>query len=220
MHLGKVFCKRHFYTPPSTGRWLLLWPPATEAENLSAFCRLEKRLPTLSQRADGLSYALPSKCEVIPEFYAKRVVFPPLIQKNWIFAWILGTRHFGFSSPSGSRQLFLHIREGFKKEYGVFTSLAVEPIPLVPWWFTWQIICLQCRRLKWQPTAVFLPGEFHGQRSLAVYSLWGRKELDMTEWHEYFHFHGVLLALQWSLHPCTNRYSQSCLLPNPNLSCG
>ena len=28
---------------------------------------------------------------------------------------------------------------------------------------------------------VFLAGEFHGQRSLAGYSPWGRKELDMTE---------------------------------------
>ena len=33
----------------------------------------------------------------------------------------------------------------------------------------------------WQPTPVFLPGESHGQRSLVGYSLWGRKELDMTE---------------------------------------
>ena len=32
-----------------------------------------------------------------------------------------------------------------------------------------------------QPTPVFLPGEFHGQRSLAGYSTWGHKELDMTE---------------------------------------
>ena len=30
-------------------------------------------------------------------------------------------------------------------------------------------------------TPVFLPGESHGQRSLAGYSPWGRKELDMTE---------------------------------------
>ena len=28
---------------------------------------------------------------------------------------------------------------------------------------------------KWQPTPVFLPGEFHGQRSLAGYSPWGHK---------------------------------------------
>ena len=33
---------------------------------------------------------------------------------------------------------------------------------------------------KWQPTPVFLPGESHGQRSLAGFSPWGRKELDMT----------------------------------------
>jgi len=32
-----------------------------------------------------------------------------------------------------------------------------------------------------QPTPVFLPGESHGQRSLAVYNPKGRKELDMTE---------------------------------------
>ena len=34
---------------------------------------------------------------------------------------------------------------------------------------------------KGYPTPVFLPGEFHGQRSLAGYSPWGCKELDMTE---------------------------------------
>ena len=33
----------------------------------------------------------------------------------------------------------------------------------------------------WQPTPVFLPGKFHGQRSLADYSPWGRKEKDLTE---------------------------------------
>ena len=38
-------------------------------------------------------------------------------------------------------------------------------------------------RRKWQPTPVFLPGEFHGQRSLVGYSKWGRKELDTTERH-------------------------------------
>jgi len=36
-------------------------------------------------------------------------------------------------------------------------------------------------RRKWQPTLVFFPGEFHRYRSLAGYSLWGHKELDMTE---------------------------------------
>ena len=36
-------------------------------------------------------------------------------------------------------------------------------------------------RRNWQPTPVFLPGKFHGQRSLEGYSPWGRKEVDMTE---------------------------------------
>ena len=35
---------------------------------------------------------------------------------------------------------------------------------------------------KWQPTPVFLPGESHGQRSLAGYSPWGCKESDTIEW--------------------------------------
>ena len=42
----------------------------------------------------------------------------------------------------------------------------VEKIP-------WRRACL--------PTAVFLPGEFHGQRSLKGYGPWRHKELDMTE---------------------------------------
>ena len=35
---------------------------------------------------------------------------------------------------------------------------------------------------KWQPTPRFLPGEFHGQRILVGYSLWGHKELHTTGW--------------------------------------
>ena len=34
-------------------------------------------------------------------------------------------------------------------------------------------------RREWQPTPVFLPGEFHGQRSLIVHGV--TKEPDMTE---------------------------------------
>ena len=35
---------------------------------------------------------------------------------------------------------------------------------------------------QWQPTPVLLPGESHGQGSLAGYSPWGHKESDTTEW--------------------------------------
>ena len=33
---------------------------------------------------------------------------------------------------------------------------------------------------KWQPTPVFLPEKFHGQRSLVGYSLWGHKVSNTT----------------------------------------
>ena len=36
-------------------------------------------------------------------------------------------------------------------------------------------------RRKWKLTLVFLPGESHGQRSMASYSPRGRKESDTTE---------------------------------------
>ena len=45
----------------------------------------------------------------------------------------------------------------------------------------------------WQPTPVFLPGEFHGQRSLAGYSSQGHKESDTTE--VVFHAHRSLGSL-------------------------
>ena len=39
---------------------------------------------------------------------------------------------------------------------------------------------MPCRR-KWLPTPVFLPGKLHGQKSMAGYSPWDHKELDLTE---------------------------------------
>ena len=62
-----------------------------------------------------------------------------------------------------------------------------------PWWLRCQKIRLQCRRpgfdprsripwrRKWQSTPVFLPGEFHGQRSLVGCSPWGHRESARTE---------------------------------------
>ena len=49
------------------------------------------------------------------------------------------------------------------------TSLFNPWVGKIPW------------RREWPPTPVFLPDEFHGQRSLAVYSPWDRKESGTTE---------------------------------------
>ena len=43
--------------------------------------------------------------------------------------------------------------------------------------------CQHWRR-KWLPTSLFIPGEFHGQKGLMVYSPWGCKESDATECRE------------------------------------
>ena len=57
----------------------------------------------------------------------------------------------------------------------------------LPWWLSWQSVCLQCGkpgfdpwvmkipwRKKWRPTPVLLPGQSHGWRSLVGCSPWGR----------------------------------------------
>ena len=48
-------------------------------------------------------------------------------------------------------------------------------------YFIWSSITLYNWRRAWQPTPVFLPGKFHGQRSLAGYSPWGCKGSATTE---------------------------------------
>ena len=53
---------------------------------------------------------------------------------------------------------------------------------------------------KWQPTPVFLPGKFHGQRSLVGYSPWGHKELDTTEQLSTFEKNGTTALLRCNLH--------------------
>ena len=53
-------------------------------------------------------------------------------------------------------------------------DLGLIPGLGIPWRIPW--------RRAWQPTPVFLPGEFHGQRSLVGYSSWGHKESDTPEW--------------------------------------
>ena len=53
---------------------------------------------------------------------------------------------------------------------------------------------------KWQPTPVFLPGKFHGQRSLVGCSPWDLKESDMTE-RLSAHIHLVSTLYPRSCHP-------------------
>ena len=68
-------------------------------------------------------------------------------------------------------------------------------------------------RRKWQPTPVFLLGEFHGQRSLASYSLCGCKESDMTEWLTRTHTFTCVRA-----HTHTHRHRELRGIPDGSVS--
>ena len=84
---------------------------------------------------------------------------------------------------------------------GIITShMQIIPPLWLPCCLSWQRILLQCRRpgfnpwvgkipwrRAWQPAAVLLPGESHGQRSLMGCSPWGCRV-----------GHGWATALNWS----------------------
>ena len=53
-----------------------------------------------------------------------------------------------------------------------------------------------------QPIPVFLPGEFHGQRSLVSYSPWGHNESDTTK--------RTTLGTRLVTHKADNRYTGVC----------
>ena len=73
--------------------------------------------------------------------------------------WKQAALHSNWDFPVRSPSHLQHRRPGFNPWVGK-----------IPW------------RREWLPTPVFLPGEFHGQTSLAGYSPWGCKEWDTTEW--------------------------------------
>ena len=64
---------------------------------------------------------------------------------------------------------------GFPSGLMVRNPLAKRRCRFNPW------VSKMLWRRKWQPTPVFLPGEVCGQKTLAGYSPWCRKESDMTE---------------------------------------
>ena len=80
---------------------------------------------------------------------------------RWDFWWQLG--HEDGALINGISALMKRYRgEMIFLNLFLFPSLGRK----IPW------------RREWLPTPVFLPGEFHGQRSLEGYSLWGHQELE------------------------------------------
>ena len=100
-------------------------------------------------------------CQEISKIITKPMLYPPtrLYQIGEIsWANLQGMGFAGGSSKESSCQCRRHRRCRFDPWVGK-----------IPW------------RRKWQPSPVLLLGKSHGQRSLAVYSPWGREESDTTE---------------------------------------
>ena len=121
------------------------------------------------------------------------------IMNTFLILWII--TQYDFIYFADQIILTLVIRSSFKltheslwhASYFVFTSLTSGSQGF-PGGSDGKSICQQCRRpgfdhwvrkipwrRKWQPTAVFLPGKFHGRRSLVGYNPRRHKESDTTE---------------------------------------
>ena len=70
----------------------------------------------------------------------------------------------------------------------IMTQLVKNP-PTMQKIRIWSVVGKIPWRRKWQPTPVFLSGEFHGQRNLVGYSPWGCRELYVSS-----------LSLPWLIH--------------------
>ena len=97
----------------------------------------------------------------------------------------------------GSWDVCASVMEQCRSSFLFFQVQASAPGFELPWWLSGKESACQYRRLrrhgfhpcirkilwrrKWELTPVFLPGKFHGEKSLVGYSLWGCKELNMTE---------------------------------------
>ena len=76
-------------------------------------------------------------------------------------------------------------------------------------------------RRGWLSTSVFLPGEFHGQRSLVGYSLCGCKDLDTTEQLTLPLFRYISLWCNMKknvVNIYTTQYSVNTILPSQSIS--
>ena len=71
--------------------------------------------------------------------------------------------------PIGASQVVLVVKNPAANAGDVRDTGSVPGSGKIPW------------RRAWKPIPVFLPGESHGQRSLAGYSPWGHEEFDTTE---------------------------------------
>ena len=108
-----------------------------------------------------------------------------------LWAWqavLSSVKHLGSASALWKASHFLNYNfmvEVTCQGLGVCVSRTVGLLAMLilqcsKWAVLSRNLCNSWRR-EWQPTPVFLPGEFRGQRSLAICSPWDPKESDRPE---------------------------------------
>ena len=93
-------------------------------------------------------------------------------------------------------------RDGHSRELSVVVALVpwtVKSLPAVQESPVQSLGQVGPQGRVWQPTLVFLPGEFPGQRSLGSHSPWGLKESDTTERLSLFCFSCLSVAFSLPL---------------------
>ena len=186
--------RSHSSEPPAAARGQLARHPAwLQRNHVSLRKSLARRLQGLP---DGL-WPTPPASSCLP---APRPVFSGADHGN---AASLLLRHLGPGTCTWEPRLHACSRTNISSPGATKYKDAVRAFPGGS---DGKSVCLQCGRprfhpwvrqvpwrRKWQPTPLFLPGKFHGQRSLMGYSPRGRKELDMTE-QLHFHCKGLKLT--------------------------
>ena len=95
--------------------------------------------------------------------------WPLVFSRLNIFVFVELTRGFFFLRPFNLNLIPFLMALMVKNLPAMWEAWVQSGVGKIPW------------RRAWQPTPVFLPGEPHGQRSLAGYSSWGPKQSDMTD---------------------------------------
>ena len=105
--------------------------------------------------------------------------------------WLVPNMTVFFSKTSKKNLVFQYVNMNFHttETWGFSVgSVSKESAWMQATW-VWSLVGNIPWRRKWQATPVFLPGEFHGQRSLSDYSPWGCRESETTERLTHTHTH-------------------------------
>ena len=141
-----------FQALPGLGHWPI-FPPSFPHGPAKGVLRTVQNSPALQERLLGLAHRLQSRIQLVLEQLRFKLC---RFNSTWFFFFFFNSKHYrGLPSRLSGKEPTCPCR---RPEFHPW-------IRKIPW------------RRKWLPTPVFLPGEFHGQRSLVGYGPSGLKRV-------------------------------------------